>query len=254
MKYTDNDKILCSSCNKPRYMGRTTKNDNELCCCLDQKNIPTYVRELTDEELLYASEEDWGFYNEIAGQLPSMAGKNNDGLDKFGTPIPYHSGPHILRHFRTTLEIVKPNTILEIGFNMGHSAAMLLELWKDIEELVSIDVSEKDETINGSNILKQIHNGRFQYFNRNSKRWNDVKEAFVKLDQPVFDLCFIDGGHEEEDVTKDIELCKELKIPFILGDDFYKRFGPGVQVSFDKFKEMELIADMNNLKLYKTNF
>ena len=43
------------------------------------------MTELTDQELLYASPEDWDFYNKIIEGLPTMAGKNGDGKDKFGS-------------------------------------------------------------------------------------------------------------------------------------------------------------------------
>lgn len=198
-------------------------------------------KELTDEELLYASEEDRAFYKKIADQLPSMSGKNNDGLDKFGTPIPYHSGAHILRHIRKTLEIVNPYRILEIGFNMGHSAHMFLELCSS--DVISCDISEKDETIEAAKILKAKYRDRFSF------EWRiDIdKHNFGPCS---FDLIFIDGGHEEEDVTKDIQLAKDLGIPYLLFDDIYRRFGPGVLPSIEKF-DLELVEDMNNLRLYK---
>jgi len=198
------------------------------------------MTELTDEELLYASEEDWAFYNKIIEGLPTMAGKNGDGLDKFGVPIPYHSGPHILRHFRETLEIVKPRTILEIGFNMGHSAAMWLNLSNAV--VVSVDVSRKDETQEGTIVLFQKHAGRFQFQFREDRLF----------DLP-YDFCFIDGAHDEFNITLDIQLCVDLKIPYILFDDWYPRYGE-TQKAVAKFPELELVKDMNNLRLYKVNY
>ena len=47
MKYKDNSTVLCTSCNKPRYMGITSKNDNELCCCSNQQIIPTKTLSMT---------------------------------------------------------------------------------------------------------------------------------------------------------------------------------------------------------------
>lgn len=198
-------------------------------------------RELTDEELLYASEEDWAFYNErILPGLPTMAGANGDGKDKFGEYIPYHSGPHILRHFRDTIEIVKPNTILEIGFNMGHSASMWLNLCD--ASIVSIDVSRKDETQQASVVLYQKFAGRFAFQFREEKIF-DLS----------YDMCFVDGAHDEENITNDIELCKSMKIPFLLFDDWYPRYGE-TQKAVAKFPELELVKDMNNLRLYKVNY
>jgi hypothetical protein len=205
-------------------------------------------RELTDEELLYASPEDWAFYSKIIEGLPTMAGKNGDGLDKFGVPIPYHSGPHILRHFREVVEIVKPDFILEIGFNMGHSAEMWLNLFDG--DILSCDVSQKDETLEGMKYLRFKYPGRFTF------EWRDDVNDYIAKSYPrhyYFDLAFIDGAHDEENITKDIELCKEMKIPYILFDDWYPRYG-ATQISVAKFPELELAKDMNNLRLYKVNY
>lgn len=205
------------------------------------------MTELTDEELLYASPEDWAFYNKIIEGLPTMAGKNGDGLDKFGTPIPYHSGPHILRHFRNTLEIVKPKKILEIGLNMGHSAAMWLNL--SDAYVYSVDISMKDETFEGGECLCRIYAGRFEY------RITSNGDHYARLENMItpFDLCFIDGAHDEESIICDIELTKKLTIPYILLDDWYPRYGE-TQKAVAKFPELELVKDMNNLRLYSVRY
>lgn len=196
-------------------------------------------QELTEEELLYASEEDWTFYKEIADLLPSMAGKNNDGLDKFGEPIPYHSGPHILKHFRETIEIVKPKKILEIGFNMGHSSMMWLKL--SSASVVSFDVSEKQETFEGATAVYDKYALRFDYLDRKYPHTHPLEG---------FDLCFIDGAHDEENIIKDIEWTKQLRIPYVLFDDWYPRYGE-TQKAVARFPELELVKDMNNLMLFK---
>jgi len=199
-------------------------------------------RELTDEELLVATDEEWAMYKEFTEGLPSMAGKNNDGKDKFGEYIPYHSGPHIIRHIQKTIEIVKPKCILEIGFNMGHSASMWMNLCD--ARVFSIDISEKDETLDGAAFLASKFPERFSF---------NLRKNIPLIGPPLlstFDLIFIDGGHEEPDVTADIQLAKDYRISYLLFDDFYPRFGPGTQPAIAKF-DLELVHDMNNLKLYK---
>lgn len=199
-------------------------------------------QELTDEELLYASEEDWAFYNKIIEGLPTMAGKNGDGLDKFGIPIPYHSGPHILRHFRDTIEIVKPERILEIGFNMGHSAKMWLSLCDAF--LFSCDISNKYETIEAAKLIWQHNPDRFFYINRGSDMFGGAVSSWN------FDLAFIDGAHDQMSIFGDICMCKDMKIPYLLFDDWYPRYGE-TQKAVALFPELELVKDMNNLRLYK---
>lgn len=203
-------------------------------------------QELTDEELLYASPEDWAFYIDIIQGLPTMAGKNGDGKDKNGDYIPYGSGPHIIRHFKDAISISKPRTILEIGLNCGVGSALLLSL--SDAYVFSVDISDRDETIEAATILAERFPNRFGF------NFRDKIEGINPLGITQFDLAWIDGGHEEEDVTKDIQLCKQLKIPYLLLDDIYSRFGPGVLPSIAKFPELELVKDMNNLRLYRVNY
>lgn len=210
--------------------------------------------ELSDEELLYASEEDWAFYNKIIEGLPTMAGKNGDGLDKFGVPIPYHSGPHILRHFVDTICIVKPKRIFEIGFNMGHSARMWLELCP--AEVHSCDVSRKDETVSAAIFLDQEYNNPYRESgDRFTFNWREEIGTNILYPYPehYFDLAFIDGAHDDDNITNDILLCINMKIPYMLFDDWYPRYGE-TQKAVAKFPELELVKDMNNLRLYKVNY
>lgn len=248
-QYAYNYDILCAACNKPRYFGYTDLPDNKMCICAGQDKIPSYDRrlELTDEALLYASPEDWAFYNEkILPGLPTMAGASGDGKDKFGEYIPYHSGPHILRHFRDTIEIVKPRRILEIGFNMGHSAAMWLNLCDAY--VYSVDISLKDETFEGGEYLYNNFHDRFEYrITPSGDHYNRLRWA------TPFDLCFIDGAHDEHSIIKDTAMCMHLKIPFILYDDYYEKFGE-TKKALRHFRELELVKDMNNLRLYKVNY
>lgn len=255
-EYSYNYDILCAACDKPRYFGYTDLPDSEMCCCHGQDKIPTYDKrlgELPDEALLYASEEDWAFYRNAIEGLPTREGKNGDNLDKFWIPIPYHSGPHILRHFREVIEIVQPKALLEVGFNMGHSAAMWLNLTSYNLGVISLDVSEKEETLNGAAILENNYPSRFSYINRNSKRFDRFYSSWMELPATGFDLCFIDGAHDEKSIIEDTEMCINLKIPYIFYDDWYPRYGE-TQKAVAEFPELELVKDMNNLRLYKVNY
>jgi len=207
------------------------------------------TKELTDEELLVATDEEWAFYKRVIEGLPSMAGKNNDGKDKFGEFIPYHSGPHILRHFMDTIHIVHPKRIFEIGFNMGHSSAMWLNMFPG--KIVSCDVSKKDETLEGIELLRERYQDRFVFEWREDMD-DDAIKAWVA--QYYFDLAFIDGAHDEQSIINDIHFCVALRIPYLLFDDWYPRYGE-TQKAVEKFPNiLQLVKDMNNLRLYKVNY
>lgn len=206
------------------------------------------MTELTEEELKYASEEDIAFFNKCIEGLPTREGKNGDYKDKFGVEIPYHSGPHILRHFRDAIEIVKPDFILEIGFNMGHSSAMWLNLFDG--DVLSCDVSQKDETYAGMDYLRFKYPGRFTF------QWRDDVNDYTANAYPrhyYFDLAFVDGAHDEKSIIDDTELCIKMKIPYILYDDYYEKYGE-TKNALTHFPELELVKDMNNLRLYKVNY
>jgi methyltransferase family protein len=257
-EYSYNYDILCAACNKPRYFGYTDLPDSKMCCCHGQDKIPTYDKRLgiTEEALMYATQEEWDFYNKCIEGLPTMAGANGDGKDKNDEYIPYGSGPHLIKYFKEAVEIVKPESILEIGFCCGAGAAMLLALSEAY--IYSIEKSDRDETIKAACVLTERY--KKEVIGIPTYRFNclvtDSKDAFQYLSHAVgtFTMAWIDGGHEEPEVTADIELCKQLKIHYLLFDDIFDRFGPGVLPAIAKYPELDLVKDMNNLRLYKVNY
>lgn len=194
--------------------------------------------EKTNEELMYFTQEEQEFYDKCVEGLPTIKGFSGDGLDKYGVPIPYGSSPHIAKYFRVTLGIVKPNAILEIGFNFGCGAALLLNL--SDAQVVSLDISDKDETIQAAKILKDRFGERFEFY---------FRKDFLNILFPYFQLCFIDADHKEESVAEDIQLALDLGIPYILFDDWYPRFGAAAE-AIKRFPNLKLVHDMDNLQLY----
>lgn len=204
----------------------------DVCCTFKTNEM------IPHEELMYASEEDWELYRQYIAGLPTREGKNGDTLDKYNTPIPYGSGPHILRHFRTVLETINPKRILEIGFNYGTSSAFWLNMTK--ARIVSCDVSDKDETVDAAKILKERFQERFDFYFRKD----------LPLISNFFDFIFIDGSHVEIDIVADIQLAKDLNIPHLLFDDWYPLYGE-TQQAVAKYPDLKLVKDLDNLRLYK---
>lgn len=193
-----------------------------------------------NEKLMYASDEDIAFYLKCVEGLPTLAGLDGSGNGSDGIPLPYGLGSHSVRCLREIVEIVKPTHILEIGFNMGWSSSLWLELAPKAT-VTSCDISTKNETLTAANILSERYLKRFSYFNRGGT-WG---APFL------FDLIFIDGAHELEYVINDIELSLELKIPYISFDDFLEDFGD-VQKAIATFGDkLEQVNVNGNIALYR---
>jgi predicted O-methyltransferase YrrM len=141
---------------------------------------------------------------------------------------------------------VKPTYIFEIGTNRGHSAAMFLELSR--ARVLSIDISTRKETLHAVITLKNRYNERFNFLGINSAY------AYDTLSDEQFDLAFIDGAHDKSSVLFDLNTCKRLKIPYILCDDVYPRYGSVMEAIGEYENELELVLDMDNLRLYKTSW
>lgn len=198
-------------------------------------------------DLMYASETDKQFYAECTKGLPDLLGINGDGLDKWGVPLPYGTGPHSVRCLREIVEIVKPKNIFEIGFNMGWSSAMWLELAPKAK-ITSCDISYKDETVEAAKYLGGKYPKRFFYVNRLES------EYFDKITKnKSFDLAFIDGGHLLDDVVADLKLCMDLNIPFFAMDDWLPEYGEVEEAVKTFGNDLELINLNGNIALLKNN-
>lgn len=196
-----------------------------------------------NEKLMYASEEDIAFYHKCVEGLPTLAGLDGSGNGSDGIRLPYGLGCHSVRCLREIVEIVKPKTIMEIGFNMGWSSSLWLNL--SDAKLHTCDISNKKETLIAAEILANKYGDRFVYRNRHTLSI----DIFFPVD--YFQLCFIDGGHLLDDVIKDINWALELKIPHLAFDDFLPEFGQ-VQEAIAIFGDnLEQVNVNGNIALYK---
>ncbi len=199
---------------------------------------------MTDQELMQSTPEEQEYWLKCVRALPGLQGFSGTGYDAKGNRIPWGAGPHCIKYFREIVDIVKPKRIWECGFNLGYSSAVWLDLCPDAFVL-SIDISDKRETMRAAEILYERHPNRFIF------RCIDSKE-FDAWNYPdgQFDLAFIDGDHEFEAVNSDINKALEMKIPYFLMDDILERFGPGVQKAIDAHPQLKLVKEMGNMALY----
>lgn len=143
--------------------------------------------------------EDDDLYLEWTGYLP----EGGDG----------HTAAHSVRCFRYAFQIATPFTILEIGFNRGHSATMMLEM--GAMHVTSVDINRAPGTLEAVRLVKRRYIDRFEFISSDSKT--------VEIDGR-FDMIFIDGDHSFDGVISDIRLGQKLGIKWFLFDDWQPRF------------------------------
>jgi hypothetical protein len=112
---------------------------------------------------------------------------------------------------KEVLDIIKPLSILEIGFNVGHSALGWLTWSKAY--LVCVDKGFHNWK-QGVKIVYKYFNKRFKFIRGDSRRIKPI------LNTDYYDLVFIDGGHTTSIIENDINLSLDLNIAHILFDDF----------------------------------
>jgi hypothetical protein len=197
---------------------------------------------MTDEELMRSTPEDQAFWLRCVQGLPGLEGFSGTGYDARGERIPWGSGPHNVQAYMEIIDIVKPHTIFEIGFNLGYATSMWLEL-SGAKKIFTIDISDKPETLKAAEVLKARYGDRFEFMCIDS-----AAMGYNALG--CFDMAFIDGGHLEEHVTNDIKLCLDAGIEWLVMDDWQPNFGPGVQISVQKFP-LEVVKVWGNTALVK---
>lgn len=201
-------------------------------------------------DLMYSSDEDQQFFLKCVEGLPVINGFSGDGIDSNGEPMPYGIGPHSVRCLRRIVEIVKPKRILEIGFNVGISSSVWLNLCD--ASIVSVDISDRKETLVAADMLDARYPGRFKFICSDSAA---ALHPIVNHTAEKFDLIFIDGGHLEHHVMADIDLAKRLGIPYLAFDDYLPQFGPGVQPAIKNNEvALAMVEEMGNIVLMKNNF
>ena len=196
------------------------------------------------KDLMYASKEDEDFYKSATAGQPSHAGFSGTGFDERGVQIPYSLGYHSIKSMRNLIQKSGFNegAMLEIGFNLGYSASIWLTLLPHIH-LMSVDISNKAETIAAAAAITRKFPGRFQFVCADSKTLSQ------SLDPGFFGLAFIDGDHSEEGIVADIQNCLDLGIKTMLFDDFLPQFGMTIP-ALARFQPTEFESD-GNLALAK---
>jgi hypothetical protein len=177
------------------------------------------------DTLYRCTKKDWDLYQRWTDFLPRRA----EGE-------PYHSGPHSLQRFRMVWELVRPKSVLEIGFNLGHSAVMWLEL--GVQKVISIQPTPDEGTIHAQTAMEGRYTHRRHRLLQGDSRAEVADRMLSDFIGTGYDLISVDGSHERSWVESDIALGKRLACPYFLMDDYDSHHGPGV---VDAVKEAGLI-------------
>lgn len=149
-------------------------------------------------------ERDMEVYQDICKVLPKFEATDFPGC-----------GPHSYLSMSLAVETVKPRGILEIGFNLGHSSLWWLRYVGAFVD--AVDIRNTGKVREAADILTKLYPKRFRFLER---------KDFTTSES--YELAFIDGSHEFDDVLFDIRWCQNLKIPYLLMDDWLSIYG-GVQ-------------------------
>ena len=155
----------------------------------------------------WSTAKDYALFLKWTGMLPKR--------DK---DTPYHSGPQNEGRFRDALALAQPETVVEIGFNLGHSAAIMLGL--GVKKVISIQPTASVKTQLAIDELIARYGSRFKFI------LGDSTQTLVPVSR--VDLLFIDGDHSFTWAMNDITFGLLRGIHTFLLDDYDSHHGPGV--------------------------
>jgi hypothetical protein len=141
-------------------------------------------------------------------------------------------------------------TVLEIGFNAGHSSEVFLEYNNDLK-IISFDLGSHDYISHAKEYID------YKYPNRHNLIIGDSREtipSYIDNNKDVkFDIIFIDGGHDYEISKSDLENCFHLahqETIVIIDDTIFtpgweEGWNIGPTKSWNEFLNQKRIIELN---------
>ena len=120
-----------------------------------------------------------------------------------------HSGGTEKQKERLQRLCQKAKTILEIGFNAGHSSFLFLS--SSQSQVISFDLNAHPYVSFAKKYIDQHFPKRHELILGNSLQ--TIPLYIYKNKGKTFDLIFIDGGHEEKVAKLDLQNCRKLAHP-----------------------------------------
>lgn len=147
--------------------------------------------------------------------------------------------------------------ILEIGFNAGHSAETFLSNNSNAR-LISFDLGEYDYVDVGKRFIDMNYPGRHELILGDSLI---TIPKFIKTNSILFDLIFIDGGHEYEVALGDLINCKSLahsKTIVIMDDtmnnkEWINNWNVGPNKAWAKAKDHGFVEELGSIDFCNTH-
>ena len=118
------------------------------------------------------------------------------------------NNPDMINPWIEMQEIINPKKVIEIGMWAGHASLVMMTVFKNLESLVSYDISDVSER-NARQIKKYWPNHTFYkepIWGKESRHEN-------------IDLIFVDGNHSQDYPFLDLKSCMLIKPRFILMDN-----------------------------------
>ena len=118
------------------------------------------------------------------------------------------NNPDLVNPWINIQEIVNPTKVIEIGMWAGHASLVMMTVFKNLESLVSYDISEVSETN-----ARQIKKFWPQHTFYKEPIWGNEHR------HDAVDLVFVDGNHTGLYPQMDIESCIKMKTRYIVVDN-----------------------------------
>jgi len=134
----------------------------------------------------------------------------------------------------------KSQNIVEIGFNAGHSALLLL-LGNNTSKITIFDICMHDYTLECFDYLNTVFPNRLELIVGNSLE--TVPEYYLKNKDKKFDLIHLDGFHEPNHVKKDFMNIKKMGSNIIILDDDNLPYLNTLHNDLLKYENIELCID-----------
>jgi predicted O-methyltransferase YrrM len=147
-------------------------------------------------------------------------------------------------------------TVMEIGFNGGHSADVFLRTNPDMH-LTSFDLGAHKYVKVGKAYIDKTYPGRHKLILGDSRK--TIPQFLCDNKDKTFDLIFIDGGHDGDVPEKDIGNCSHLahKDTIVIMDDINRknvqRWNIKPNKAWDMFRNSGQVTEIESIVFSATH-